>query len=151
MKTRTLILVSIFLLSVTFSFAGGEDKISKKVFWNAMSGTWVNTDYLGNTPWYEQKLIIHTDGKFGYYPLTTDTNPIREGYYFTLTEAWIDSEGITWYKAIRKEPGGDFHELGKISDSGNRWEFIADAHNEPTEWDTTITRYEWYEIRYREK
>ncbi len=150
MKTRTLILISIFLFSVTFIFAASDkDKISKKDCWNALSGTWVNTEYLGTWPWQEQKVIVYPDGKFGYYPLTTDTNPIREGNYFTLTEAWIDSEGVIWYKAIFKGPG-TWYVLGKISESVNTWEWIADGINKPTEWDTTKTRYEEYEIRYRQ-
>jgi hypothetical protein len=141
--------MSIFLLSVTFLFTGGaKDKISKKDFWNDFSGTWVNTEYLGTWEFYEQKLIVYPDGKFEYYPLTTDTDPSREAY-FTLTEAWVDSEGVIWYKGIVKGPG-TFYELGKISDSGNTWEWIADGVEKPTEWDTTKTRYEDYGIRYRQ-
>jgi hypothetical protein len=101
-----LIFLSIFLLSVNLSFAGGDnDKISKKDFWNALSGTWINTDYLGTWTFYEQKLIVYPDGKY----------------------------------------------LGKISDSGNTWEAISDGVNEPTEWDTSKTRYMGYHIRHRQE
>lgn len=150
MKSRMFLFMSIFLLSVTFSFAGGaKDKISEKDFWNALSGTWVNTEYTGKWRYYEQKLIVYPDGKYEYYPLTTDTNPSRQGYYFTFTEAWIDSEGVIWYKG-EFQGRGTFYVLGKISESGNTWESIADGVEKPTEWDTTKTRYEEYGIRYRQ-
>ena len=89
MKTRTLILMSIFLLSVTFTFAGSKDKLSKKDCWNALSGTWVNTEFTGEWPFFEQKLIVYPDGKLEYYPLTTDTIPTRE-----LNNLTIDDIGL---------------------------------------------------------
>jgi hypothetical protein len=143
-----LILVSILLLSISISFAKGDkDKISKKEFWNTLSGTWVNTEYLGTWEYYEQKLIVYPDGKFEYFPLTTDTDPSRQGYFFTLTEVWIDSKGVMWYKGISKVQLSHY-ELGKISASGDTWECIADSVHEPTEWDTSKSRYEIDEIRY---
>ena len=39
--------------------------------------------------------------------------------------------------------------LGKLSDSGNTLEWIGDGIEEPTEWDTSKTRYVYYDIRYR--
>jgi hypothetical protein len=143
MKTRMLILMSIFLLSVIFAFAGGKDRISKKDCWNALSGTWVNTEYLGTWDWYEQKVIIYPDGKFENYPLITDKIPKREGYYITITETWIDSEGVIWYKAKRTIPY-ELYDLGMINESGNSWEFISNPDTYPTEWDTSATRYPKY-------
>jgi beta-lactamase regulating signal transducer with metallopeptidase domain len=125
-----------------------KDNISKKDFWNALSGIWLNTEYLGTWEFYEQKLIVYPDGKFEYYPFTTDTDPSRKAY-FTLTEAWIDSEGVMWHKGIYKGPQ-TFYVLGKINKSGNTWEVIVDGVNNPTEWDTSKTLYEEYEIRYRQ-
>ena len=129
----------------------GAKRISEKEFWNTISGVWVNTHhYSGNVPFQEQKWIIHTDGKFGFYPLTTDTDPKREIYPFIFfTRAWIDSEGVVWFKGIIREPY-TFYTLGRITDSGNTWEWIGDSINNPTEWDTSKTRYENYEIRYRQ-
>jgi hypothetical protein len=43
-----------------------------------------------------------------------------------------------------------FYVLGKIGESGNTWEIIVDGINDPTEWDTSKTKYEEYEIRYRQ-
>jgi len=129
----------------------GAKRISEKEFWNAISGVWVNTHhYSGNVPFQEQKWIIHTDGKFGFYPLTTDTDPVREIYPFIFfTRAWIDSEGVMWFKGILKDPY-TIYILGRITDSGNTWEWIGDSINNPTEWDTSKVRYENYEIRYRQ-
>ena len=141
------LLVSILVFNPMFA-EDVKDKISKKDFWNTLSGTWVNTDYLGTWEFYEQKLIVYPDGKFEYYPMTTDTDPSRPAY-FTLSEAWIDSEGVIWHKGIYKGPQS-FYWLGKISESGNTWEIIADGINNPIEWDTTKTRYQEYEIRYRQ-
>ena len=148
MKTRMLVLVIIISVLLALLFINGKDKISKKDFWNDFSGTWVNTDYLGTWEYYEQKLIVYPGGKFEYYPMTTDTDPSR-GAHFTLTEAWIDSEGVMWYRGIYKGPLM-FYLLGKISESRETWEIIADGINNPTEWDTSKTRYEFYEIRYRQ-
>jgi beta-lactamase regulating signal transducer with metallopeptidase domain len=125
-----------------------KKKISKKDFWNAVSGTWVNTEYLGTYAWFEQKWIVYSDGKWECYTLTTDTNPSRKGYYLTITEAWTDSEGVIWGKST-EEIGATRYQLHKISDSGNTWEIsdCPDAH--PTEMDKFDTRSMYY-IRYRQ-
>ncbi len=150
MKTRMLIFIIIFLLSISFIFAEADKKkISEKDFWNALSGTWVNTEYLGTYPWYEQKLIVHPDGKWECYPLTTDTNPSRQGYYLTITEAWIDSEGILWGKSILKA-GVTRYQLHKISGFGNTWEICEGSDAYPIEMDNSFTRYNYYSIRYRQ-
>jgi beta-lactamase regulating signal transducer with metallopeptidase domain len=128
----------------------GAKRISEKEFWNTFSGVWVNTEhYLGIERWQPQKLIIHTDGKFGYYLLTTDTDPVMVLHPFDFTKAWIDSEGVVWYKGILKEPY-TIYILGRITDSGNTLELIGDGINNPTEWDTSKVRYSEYEIRYRQ-
>jgi hypothetical protein len=54
-----------------------------------------------------------------------------------------------WHKGIY-EGALPLYVLGKISGSGNTWEIIMDGINNPTEWDTSKTRYEEYEIRYRQ-
>ena len=91
--------------------------------------------------WFEQKLIVYPDGKFEYYPLITDTDPSRQGYYLTITEAWIDSEGVVWGKSR----GVMRYQLNKISDSGNTWEFCERTDKYPTNMD-----HHPYIIRYRQ-
>ncbi len=129
----------------------GAKSISEQEFWDTISGVWINTHhYSGNVPFQEQKVIIHSDGKFGFYPLITDTVPVREiNTFIFLTQAWIDSEGFVWFKGTLKDPY-TFYLLGRITDSGNTWEWIGDSINNPTEWDTSKVRYEHYEIRYRQ-
>jgi hypothetical protein len=146
-----LILVLAVLIIVGSCATGKKASITERGIFKELSGTWVNTEYLGTWPFYEQKLIVNSDGKFEFYPLTTDTSPTRQGYFLTITETWTDSEGVIWYKASRNEGvEGTYYELGKISESGNTWEYIADKFNNPTDWDTSKTRYEFYEIRYRQ-
>jgi hypothetical protein len=154
MKTRTVVSILILILAVLIVVGscatGKKAQMAEEDLFKKLSGTWVNTEYLGTWEFYEQKLVVYPDGKHEYYPLTTDTNPTRQGYFLTITEAWTDSAGVIWYKAIFKGPG-TFYVLGKISDSGNTWEWISDGIEKPTEWDTTKTRYEDYGIRYRQE
>jgi beta-lactamase regulating signal transducer with metallopeptidase domain len=116
-------------------------KVSKNDLWNTLNGTWVNTEYTGIRR-FEQRLIVYPDGKFECYPKTNDIKPSRYDYYHLFTKAWIDSEGVIWYNftcniLVSEDP--DFtkvYGLGKISESGNRWEYIMDCQSFPTEWDT---------------
>jgi beta-lactamase regulating signal transducer with metallopeptidase domain len=125
-----------------------KKKISEKDFWNALSGTWVNTKYLGTYAWFEQKVIICPDGKWECYHLITDTNPSRQGYYGTVTETWTDSEGVIWCKS-KMEAGATRYQLHKISDSGNTWEICDGPDTYPAEMDKTQPNY-MYIIRYRQ-
>jgi beta-lactamase regulating signal transducer with metallopeptidase domain len=123
-------------------------KISEKDFWNTLSGTWVNTEYIGTYAWFEQKVVIYPDGKWECYHLTTDTNPSRQGYYLPVTEAWTDSEGVIWGKST-EEAGATRYQLHRISDSGNTWEVCDGPDTYPTEMDKSLTNY-MYIIRYRQ-
>ena len=125
-----------------------KKKISEKEFWNALGGTWVNTEYLGTYAWFEQKVIIYPDGKWECYHLTTDTNPSRQGYYLNVTEAWTDSEGIIWCKTT-EEAGATRYQLHKISDSGNTGKFCDGPDTYPTEMDKSLPNY-MYIILYRQ-
>jgi len=153
MKTRTFVSIMILVLAVFIvvgNCATRRKAISEQDFWNAFSGTWVNTEYseIGDL-FFEQKWIVYPDGKFEFYPRATDTNPSRQGYYFTITEKWIDSEGVIWYKSIL-QAGVTQYQLGKISDSGKTWEFCSGPDTYPTEIDKSFTRYVYF-IRYRQE
>ncbi len=152
-----LLLVPVLVFNPMFADDVKDDvikKISAKDLWNTMSGTWFNTEYTGIQR-FEQKIIVYLDWKFEYYPKTKDTNSSRDGYYHTITEAWIDSEGVIWYNFIDNCPCADepdseeIYGLGMISESGNRWEYIMDHHTYPTEWDTSRGRY-LYNHYYRQ-
>jgi len=125
-----------------------KKKISEKDFWNTLSGTWVNTEYLGTYPWFEQKVIVCPDGKWICYGLKTDTNPYRQGYYLTVTETWTDSEGVIWCKSTAEE-GATRYQLHKISDSGKTWEFCDGPDTYPAEMDKSLPNYMYF-IRYRQ-
>jgi beta-lactamase regulating signal transducer with metallopeptidase domain len=148
----TVVLCFLFLLSIlVFNPMFADDlkkKISEKDFWNAVSGTWVNTEYLGTYSWFEQKIIIYPDGKWECYQLTTDTDPSRQGYYFSVTETWTDSEGVIWCKTT-ENIGATVYQLHKISDSGNAWETVSDPDTYPTDVDKSL-RTSMYFIRYRQ-
>ena len=154
MKSRMFISIStlvVVVITITGSCATGKKaSVTERDIFKELNGTWVNEDYLGTWMYYEQKLIIYPDGKHEYYPLTTDTNPIWQGYFFTITEAWTDSEGVIWYKAIFKN-GDTLYVLGKINESEKTLEMIGDGVNDPTEWDTTKTRYSIYKNYYRQE
>jgi beta-lactamase regulating signal transducer with metallopeptidase domain len=154
-----LLLLPILVFNPMFAYDVKKDvvkKISEKDLWETVSGTWVNTEYTGIQR-FEQKVIIRPDGKWECYQLIKDTNPSRNGYYHTFTEAWIDSEGVIWYNFIDKiEVAGDrelieVYGLGKISEYGNRWEYIMDAPSYPTEWDTSCRGYKSYNQYTRQK
>ena len=125
-----------------------KKKISENDFWNALSGTWVNTEYLGTYAWFEQKQIVYPNGKLECYHLTTDTNPSRQGYYFTVTETWTDSEEVIWCKST-VEAGATRYQLHKISNSGNIWECCDGPDTYPAEVDKTLKNYMYF-IRYRQ-
>jgi beta-lactamase regulating signal transducer with metallopeptidase domain len=148
--TVALCLLLIFSILV-FNPMFAEDvkkRISEKDFWNALSGTWVNTEYLGTYAWFEQKVRVCPDGKWECYHLITDTNPSRQGYYLTVTETWTDSEGVIWCKTT-EEAGATRYQLHKISDSGNIWEVCDGPDTYPAEVDKTLPNY-MYIIRYRQ-
>jgi hypothetical protein len=119
-------------VSVSLSFAGGENgRILKTDCWKALSGT---------RDWYEQKVKIYPDGKFEYYPLITDAEPIREGYFIAIAETWVDSEGIIWYNT-KRTIFYVLYDLGTVGESGKKCEFISNPDTYPTEWDTSVSRY----------
>ena len=142
-----LLLFSILVFNPIFA-DDVKKKISEKDFWNALSGTWVNTEYIGTYAWWEQKVIIYPDGKWECYQLATDTKPSRQGYYMTVTETWTDSEGVVWCKSTSEE-GATRYQLHKISDSGNIWEVCDGPDTYSVEVDKTLPNY-MYIIRYRQ-
>ena len=125
-----------------------KKRIYEKDFWNALSGTWVNTEYLGTYAWFEQKVIICPDGKWECFTLKTDANPSRQGYYLTVTEAWIDSEGVVWCKSTEQESTTRY-QLHKISDSGKTWEICDGPDTYPATVDKNLRNYMYF-IRYRQ-
>ena len=148
-------LVSILLLVLAVMVIAGGCATRKKViseedFFVAFSGTWVNTDYVGDygTP---QKMIRFPDGTWeGYLKLT-------KAYYacygkHTITDMWTDSKGNIWYRArweclAHKNEGNEY---GKINDSGNTLEYLSVKGDRIIEdWDPESFHYN-YRIYYRQ-
>ena len=152
MKARTLILVVILLAVVSFLLAGNYKKaISEEDFFEAFSGTWVNTEYTGVPPRF-QKRINYLDREWELYPEITSTRPqgLLKGI---ITDKWIDSEGAIWYKAHWENVGTypeTAYEMGKIYNSGNTLELIYSFGDDPIEeWELDNIRYT-YVIYYRQ-
>jgi hypothetical protein len=149
MKARTVIYVSILFLAITILFAEDvKNKISDEDFMEAWSGTWINTDYRGDM-W--QKMINYPDGTAeGFGILTSTIAGLKRK--ITILE-WLDSKGTIWYRVRwdtfrpSKRTG---YEMGKISDSGNTWEYIWAGEDHPIEeWEPDRFEYN-YKIYYRQ-
>ena len=151
MKTKVLISILILILAVLI-IAGGcatrKKAISEEDFIKAWSGTWINTDYGGDT---YQKVINYSDGTYESYGEVTSTKPGNWGK-ITIQDKWIDSKGNVWYRAQSETLyfGHMYNEMGKISDSGNTWEYIWASEDYPIEeWEPDKFEYN-YRIRYRQ-
>jgi hypothetical protein len=152
MKTRTLIPILILILAILIIFgncATTKKAISEEDFFETWSGTWINTDYGGKIA---QKIIIHSDGTVeGIGRLTSTTAYFK--YKFTILDQWLDSKGTIWYRGHFESLPPYSHkgyEMGKISDSGNTWEFLFASEDYPIEeWEPDRFEYN-YRIYYRQ-
>ena len=126
MKTRTLILVIIFLVVISVLFAG------KKISIEETYGTWVNSDYNEKGQW--AKVINNPDGTYALYNKDTETEPAWTGKY-TVTDSWHDRKGNLWVKStfVTDETGFSGYELSKYSKDGTTWENVWSAGDYPAE------------------
>ncbi len=136
MKTRTLILVIIFLVVISVLFAG------KKISIEDTYGTWVNADY--NTKGQMAKEIDYPNGTYAEYQQLTDTEPTWIGEK-TIIDSWYDKEGNLWIKwtifwdeeksSYKKVVGGGgpWYGLFKFSDSGKVRESVRSNKDYPDE------------------
>ena len=152
MKTRTLISILILVLAVLIiagSCATRRKAISDEDFMEAWSGTWINTDYGGKMA---QKIIIHSDGTVEGFGRLTSTIAYFKNK-FTILDQWLDSKGTIWYRGhMESLPpySSKGYEMGKISDSGNTWEFLWASEDYPIEeWEPDRFEYT-YRIYYRQ-
>ena len=153
MKIRTLVLILIIALAVQ-TFAGScatrRKVISDEDFMEALSGTWINTDYGGGS--LHQKLINHPDGTREIFGLLTSTTA-GDKDKITILYKWVDSKGIIWYRAhweALPPLSSKGYRIGKISDSGNTFEYIWAGEDYPIEeWEPDRFEYN-YRIYYRQ-
>jgi len=142
MKTRTFILMSTFLFTVTILFADDlKINVSIDDAMDRFCGTWVNTEY-SSIP--TQKDVYNRDGTWEWWRKVSFAKPIHKGK-FVIEEAWIDSEGNLWFWI--KHIGWE-QDYGRLDKSGNVWEYIYDYSGESlTEIDPNTPGYR---IRYRQ-
>jgi hypothetical protein len=152
MKTRMFISILILVLAVLIvagSCASRQKAISEEDFFKVWSGTWINIDYGGDT---YQKEINYPNGTYEVYGEVTSTEPGNWGE-ITLLDKWVDSKGNVWYRAKSETLyfSHMYYEMGKISDSGNTWEYIWAGEDYPIEeWEPDRFEYN-YRIRYRQE
>jgi beta-lactamase regulating signal transducer with metallopeptidase domain len=137
----------IFVLALTLmvgSCATTKQAISEADFFEAFSGTWVNTDYVGDiSSMAPKKIVRYSDGAWEYYDDLGKTHHSAYGK-ITITEMWTDLKGDVWYKAqwecINYSANG--YEYGKITDSGHTLEYIITGENTPIDkWEPDNIEY----------
>jgi len=148
MKTRMLVLISFLVLGVLI--VAGSCATGKKAYVvqedEELFGTWINPDY--DEKMTAAKIIYEPDGVsrgFG----TANTTMEAWNAKFTITDKWIDDEGIIWYKLFGTDmkvgshsiPQSDYYYLCKISDSGRVFEFSRSSDDYPPEVNPDNLRY----------
>jgi hypothetical protein len=153
MKARTFVSILILVLAVLIaigSCATTKKAISEEDFFETWSGTWINTDYGGGD--LHQKVISHPDGTLEFFGKLTSTTAVYKEK-ITILEQWVDSKGTIWYRGhwehlILLSSKG--YVMGKISDSGNTWEYISAGEDYPIEeWEPDKFEYN-YRIYYHQ-
>ena len=152
-QTRTLASILILILAVFIIIGGCATKrkaVSDEDFFEAWSGTWINTDYGGGD--LHQKVISHPDGTLEFFGQLTSTTAGNKDK-ITILDQWLDSKGTIWYRGhwehllLHSSKG---YVMGKISESGNTWEYISASESYPIEeWEPDRFEYN-YRIRYRQ-
>ena len=142
MKARTFVLVILFCVAVSLSFA--VDKISiDDVF-----GTWVNSDY-NDELWKAGKKVTNPDGTDLAYGKETDTEPAWKTE-FTIIDSWHDKEGNLFVKGtfVIKEENKSGYYLDKLSNAGKVKETVWSQADYP---DEVSPIGGIYEIYYRQE
>lgn len=92
--------------------------------------TWVNTAYdPGNRP---QKLIFNYDGTFETYGSQASTDALLRGV-FQIAKKWRDETGNIWYQIKMLDMYGTRFKLAKISNGGDKLEFVCKPYKYPAE------------------
>ena len=149
-KMVSILILVLAVLIITGGCATRKKAISETDFFEAYSGTWINTDYSGDS-WGLQKKIHFPDGRWEEYSLVTLSEWSKHGKD-TIGDMWTDSNGDIWYKASWEDSHNQKgYTMGKISDSGNTLEILFRNFGEPIEeWDLDNIHYH-YVIHYRQE
>ena len=154
MITRKFISIFIFVLAGLFIVGGcvasRKTMIESESISNIRSGTWINHEY-DDKEEPPGKAVVRSDGSYDLFAEANDTRKTWWGQYI-INEAWIDSTGTYWYKAICKESWTTvkYYELGRVDSTKSVWEYIFYSAGFPEEWEPDNKRYT-YRIYYRQE
>ena len=99
-----------------------------------LSGEWKNTEYDRSTS--PARRIIDTDGHFRQYDKTYENVSERTGE-FTISKAWVESEGVVWFrdKVHYRDSDTTVYELSKLDLDKMDWNLLWSEEKYPAEWD----------------
>lgn len=100
--------------------------------------SWVNKTYASDEQ--PQKIIFNYDGTFATYKLKNERDPVIRGI-FQVAEQWKDSEGIIWYKLKVMDMYGAERYLVRISEEGERLEFVHNPYEYPEKIEEKASSY----------
>jgi hypothetical protein len=114
--------------------------VSVDEVFNELTGTWYNEEYENPTLEARPKVIVHSGGSYDLYKEYAETTAPSHntGRFVVIKEAWTDLKGNIWYQARIAEDWTDqlLFETGKISDSGNVWEYVWSSTDFPDKIDS---------------
>jgi hypothetical protein len=156
MKSRTVVsilVLTLLLVVVVYSYAARKKTtVDVDMIYEILTGTWINHDYDDESR--TAKYVIHRDGSYDRY-LQVDSELITGRSEYKVLEAWTDSEGIYWYRAITKSTsyvGPAHNELGHIDTTKSVWESVWSTIEIPEDWEWNPDDFNvHYSILYRQE
>ena len=126
-------LMAVLLLVVSGCGETGKS-YSKEDLMEKLSGEWKNTEYDRSTS--PARRIIDMDGNFRQYDKTYKDEDERTGE-FTITKAWVESEGVVWFrdKVHYDDSDTTVYELSKLELDKMDWNLLWSEEKFPAEWD----------------
>lgn len=137
MSFGKLVLVLVVAVAVLLGVSGcakAGKSYSKEELMEKLSGEWKNTEYDRSTS--PARRIIDMQGNFRQYDKTYKDVDERTGK-FTITKAWIESEGVVWFKDKVHYEDSDItvYELSKLDLNKMDWNLLWSEEKFPAEWD----------------
>ena len=137
MSFGKLVLVLVVAVAVLLAVSGcakAGKSYSKEELMEKLSGEWKNTEYDRSTS--PARRIIDLQGNFKQYDKTYKDVDERTGE-FTVTKAWIESEGLVWFKdkVHYRDSDTTVYELSKLDLNKMDWNLLWSEEKYPAEWD----------------
>jgi hypothetical protein len=113
------------IFSVVYVLAGEKTYVVKEN--EELYGTWENPNYVGGKSHGTfRKVIFRADMTFENFRwLEGQDVGVYSGAY-NVTDKWTDSKGNVWYRVHWKTSLWEHYGLFKVSNSGNKCEFVTD-------------------------